>query len=553
MVPKKSTVYLIIIVLWLATCLYFDFTLAQPIVLQTNIFAQISIIAFLICLNLFWLYGYYHLVFTVFSWYLSLKPANRQPGQPANYLTDQQPRVAILYTTMNDFQSRSVQSCLTQRYQNYDVYILDDSSDINYRQEIDTFAKEYPGVNVIRRHDRNGFKAGNLNHCLKQIHSNYEYFAICDADTVLPPDFLAKTVSCFSQDDNIGFVQARQTANPGQKGRFARVFGFNTDLHWLYYAPVKEKYGFMMFYGHGAVIRTSAWKDIGGFPEIVTEDLAFSSKLREKGYYGVLAANVECYEDFPETYRALRRRTGKWLTGTMEYLLSYYPALLRSPVVSWVEKADIVIGAGSLLLALPFLLYVFVAGLALPLSQNIFQLNIPLFLILPDHWSNIGDILTKTEYKVYWGFDFYLIMLVTSCSQLLPVMHTYWKKPFQMFKFSAMFTYLCLATAITSSYDLMEYLFTRKTEFAVTGATSRLTLGSKEKVLIVLELTAGTILMLTACLTANVWLLTVGLGLILSPLVFKYDFENKVVNLLLNIPFAINVILLVLIGRSAGR
>ncbi len=551
--------------MWALTCSYFDFTLSQPIFFQTNIFAQISIVAFLICLNLFWLYGYYHLVFTLFSWYLSIKPANRLPQrfdsafgisrgqtvQPANYLTHRQPKVAILYTTMNDFQSRSVQFCLTQLYQNYDVYILDDSSDSAYREKIDSFAREYPGVKVIRRQDHRGFKAGNLNHCLNQIHSDYEFFAICDADTILPPDFLAKSILYFSPDNQIGFVQARQTANPGQTGRFARIFGFNTDLHWRYYVPVKEKYGFMMFYGHGAIIRTSAWKDIGGFPEIVSEDLAFSSILREKGYYGVFAANVECYEDFPETYRSLRKRTGKWLTGTMEYLLSYYPSLLKSPVVSWVEKADIVIGAGSLLIALPFLLYVFIAGAALPLSQNIFQLNIPLFLILPDHWSSIGDIVTKTEYKVYWGFDFYLIMLVTSCSQLLPVMHAFWKKPFQMLKFSAAFTYLCLATAITSAYDLLEYLFTRKTEFAVTGAKQ--TLGTKERSLMILELITGALWIITACFTANIWLLTIGLGLVLSPLVFKYDFENKVVNLLLNIPFAINVTLLVLIGRSAGK
>lgn len=543
---KKNIVYIIILTLWALTCLYFDFTLSQPIVFQTNIFAQVSIIMFLICLNLFWLYGYYHLIFTVFS----IFTRNKTVAVP---LPAGEPKTAILYTTMNDFQSRSVQSCLTQRYQNYDVYILDDSSDITYRQEIDTFAKEYPGVKVIRRPNRRGFKAGNLNNCLNQIHGDHEFFAICDADTVLPPDFLAKTIPCFSQDKNIGFVQARQTANPGQKGRFARIFGFNTDLHWRYYVPVKDRYGFMMFYGHGAVIRTSAWQDIGGFPEIVTEDLAFSSKLREKGYYGVLAANVECYEDFPETYRGLRKRTGKWLTGTMEYLLSFYPSLLKTPGVSWVEKADILIGAGSLLLALPFLLYVFIAGAALPLSQNLFRLNIPLFLILPEHWSSIGDILTKTEYKVYWGFDFYLIMLVTSCSQLLPVMHAFWKKPFQMLKFSAMFTFLCLATAITSSFDLIEYMFTRRTEFAVTGAAAKQILGIKEKVLMTLELTAGTILMLTACLTSNVWLLTVGLGLLLSPLVFKYDFENKIVNLLLNIPFAINVLLLFLIGRSVGK
>lgn len=139
-------------------------------------------------------------------------------------------RVAILYLTMNDFREEAVISCLNQDYPDFDVYILDDSADMEWQSRVEQFALLHKRVKVIRRQNRENFKAGNLNHVLEQIHQDYEYFAVSDSDGILPRDFLKKLMPYFAWDKRIGFVQANQRWNPEQNSAFARDLGMNTDL-----------------------------------------------------------------------------------------------------------------------------------------------------------------------------------------------------------------------------------------------------------------------------------------------------------------------------------
>ena len=65
------------------------------------------------------------------------------------------------------------------------------------------------GVNlqILRRGDRKGFKAGNLAFGLS--HSDAPFVAMFDADFVPPPDFLRRTVPVLLADSGLAFVQAR--------------------------------------------------------------------------------------------------------------------------------------------------------------------------------------------------------------------------------------------------------------------------------------------------------------------------------------------------------
>ena len=50
-----------------------------------------------------------------------------------------------------------------------------------------------------------------------------------------------------------------------------------------------------MFLGHGAVLRRRCWGVVGGFPEIVSEDLAYAIRIREHGWRGYFVKDVVCY------------------------------------------------------------------------------------------------------------------------------------------------------------------------------------------------------------------------------------------------------------------
>lgn len=169
---------------------------------------------------------------------------------------------------------------------------------------------------------------------------------------MLPPDFLRRLVPHLVADDRCGFVQANHESNPDRSSPLGNCMGIGVDIHWRWYQPLRNRYGFVMLLGHGAVLRRTAWEEVGGFPELVSEDLAFAVRLRERGWHGHFAADVVCYEDFPETVRDFRVRHIKWTRGTCEFLSKEVGRLIRSPNILTVEKLDILLPTLSLPLSL---------------------------------------------------------------------------------------------------------------------------------------------------------------------------------------------------------
>jgi len=367
--------FTLIFIIWLILLLYFDPFLLKYISFQNNIIAAAGIIVFVLLLNFFWLISLYHIIVSIFSKFIS------PPQYEKKLYSSFTPTAAILYTTMNDFNEEAVLSCVYQNYSNFDVFILDDSTDNKIKKQIDSFVLHYSEkVKLIRRSSKIGYKAGNLNYALNSISKKYDFFAVCDADGILPHNFLSKLLLEFLKDESIAIVQANQRAKVENISVFAQDFAFLTDIHWKYYVPVRSKFGFMMFYGHGAVIRTSVWEEVGGFPETITEDIAFSSIVRTKGYKIVFAPNIICLEEFPRNYCRFRKRNERWVRGTIEYLLKWYPSFLLSKKVAMKEKIDIFLASANLLIALPFFLYLIIVGIMLPFSLPYFKLHIPLMM-----------------------------------------------------------------------------------------------------------------------------------------------------------------------------
>ena len=196
-------------------------------------------------------------------------------------------------------------------------------------------------LRLLKRKNRKAFKAGNLNNALSLISNDYDFFTVSDSDSIIPPDLITKLLPYLFRQDKLGFVQALNKINPSQNSYLAKTMSFNLELHYKRYIMPRQKYGVIMFHGHGALILTKAWKEVRGFPEIVSEDRGFSTRLRKHNYYGLLENKCICYEDYPSTYRHYRRRTEKWLRGTLEFLFKEYPDFFLSKNISWFEKRDV--------------------------------------------------------------------------------------------------------------------------------------------------------------------------------------------------------------------
>ncbi len=418
---------------------------------------------FVLFTELAWLYGFYNVGVILFA-----SIDRRQPRLlEAIALPSHPPPVALLYTTCNDFVEASALSCLKQDYPSFTLYLLDDSTRAEYQERVDRFAARHPGrVQVVRRADRSGFKAGNVNHALGHAAVEEPLFALVDSDELLPRDFLRRTVPVLLADERRGFVQANHRANPKSESPLARDMAVGVDIHWKWYQPLRNRYGFVMLLGHGAVIRRRCWEEVGGFPEIVSEDLAFAIRARDCGWKGHFAEDVVCYEEFPESVRAFRVRHMKWTRGTCELLSKEMPRLLLSRNIPLVEKLDVLFPTLNLGLSLAYFLFVLDANLLLGM---LFAQSQPATFTVAGHEVVLSVWKLGGGFSVLQGFDFFAITLLTLLSPVLCFIIDLAHRPWKLFRFLGRSTALYGALAPLSSLGSLFYLLTRRAVFHVTG------------------------------------------------------------------------------------
>ena len=462
---RSPAMFIFLFVTWFAALAWFGRRLLQSMSAAegpVSFFAQGYFIVF-VCIA--WLYGLYNIAVVTFAVFYRL--ANAKSRNTTIALADVDIPVAVLYTTCNDFVEAGATSCARMQYPHYKVYVLDDSSDPDCRRRIDRFAKRYDHVEVVRRPDRAGFKAGNLNHALQNVVTE-PYFVIADSDEILPRDFLSKLTPRIVADPQCGFIQANhQCIKQGTK--LQRDMCRGIDIHWDWYQPLRNKFGFVMFLGHGAILRTSCWREAGGFPEIVSEDLAYAIAIRECGYYGTFATDVICMEEFPASVRAFRIRHVKWTRGTCEFLHRFALRLLRSKNISWAEKFDIIFPTANLPLTLFFFIFMIMTSIVLPITIGE---RTTMTVLTGLNSLQIPVVRMPVAMNVLYTWDFYLMTVVALVSPLLSFIIVLWRTPAKLLRFLVHSTSLYAALAPLSTVCVVGYLKTRTARFMVTGDTS---------------------------------------------------------------------------------
>lgn len=467
--PPSPVMYLTIFTAWILSLWWFQPRLLLLLDMAYNLPSRIALWTFIGFIDFAWLYGMYNIgvvaFATLYGFFGKKSPLAKLPYDPTLVATAKPP-VAILYTTCNDFLEESVESCVRQDYPNYKVYILDDSSQQGFKDRVNTFAAQYPDlVQVVRRPDRKAFKAGNMNHGLAQF-AHEPYFAIADADEILPSDFLTKTVAVLESDPTCGFVQANHRANPNDPSPLAKSLGVGIDIHWKWYQPLRNDFGFVMFLGHGALLRRDVWEKIGGFPDIVSEDLGFAIHARELGYRGRFLEDVICYESFPDSVRAFRIRHMKWTRGTSEFLKKKMGWLIRAKNISWTEKLDILFPTLNLPLTLLYFLFMLNANLALP---YFFGQPQDITFVLGGSEIRLPMVALDPRFQVIYGWDFYLITLLTFFAPVLSFVVALASRPLKLFKFLSHSTAMYAALTPLSSIGVLAYMISGKAFFLVTG------------------------------------------------------------------------------------
>lgn len=358
--PPKPYLYITIFILWSVVlfCVgpfYFDQLGA------TDSFASLS--TFLVTVVV-WFYGACHIGYWVFV--LIHKYFSKKPERELAQLTSlEQPSVAILYKTCDDFLEASLRSCLNQEYSNYTIYILDTSTQAEVIKKIDKFVENIPRkIHVIRNWNGNILETENLNNIINEYISE-SYFAITTANEILPNRFLPKLVNIIGADDACGFVQANRRVKFRKRLLLLKSLLGIIDIQNTYFQPLRNDYGFVVFRGQGGVVRTQCWQEIGGFPITAKEHIGFSVRIRERKYRGRFVEDVVCFEYLNKNVNFFGIRRKNWLPKPLQSIRTKLLRFFRAKHMTWTEKLDMIfqyINGRTMML---FLIFIFMINVLL--------------------------------------------------------------------------------------------------------------------------------------------------------------------------------------------
>jgi cellulose synthase (UDP-forming) len=250
-------------------------------------------------------------------WWTCARERSRRPRR-----LDATPDVDVfvpVYDEPVDVVEPTIAAARAMRGANVTVWLLDDGAN----DDMQLMAARR-GARYVRRDDREGAKAGNVNHALGR--TDAPYVVVLDCDHVPAPEFLEATLGHLA-DEEVAFVQTPQYYANAGAGRLAAAAWSQQALFFGAISRGKDGHDAMFCCGTNVVFRRSALEDAGGFPEgSLTEDFELSVHLHERGWRSAYVPHVLASGLGPEDMASYVGQQHRWARGC----LSAIPAVLRA-------------------------------------------------------------------------------------------------------------------------------------------------------------------------------------------------------------------------------
>jgi cellulose synthase/poly-beta-1,6-N-acetylglucosamine synthase-like glycosyltransferase len=217
----------------------------------------------------------------------------------------------------------------------HEIQVLDDSTD-ETRYLIDDVVAELLSagheIQVIRRENREGFKAGALKAGMEIAKG--EFITVFDADFVPPPDYLLRIIPFFMADDHLGLVQTRWGHLNRGHSLLTRAQSIGIDGHFMIEQSARNWNGlYMNFNGTAGMWRKSAIIDGGGWQaDTLTEDMDLSYRVQFTGWQTVYLPDVVVPAEIPEDVNAFKIQQFRWAKGSIQTAIKLFPRLLKARV-----------------------------------------------------------------------------------------------------------------------------------------------------------------------------------------------------------------------------
>ncbi len=203
------------------------------------------------------------------------------------------------------------------------IQVLDDSSDntsaiIDF--EVDSLKKKGLNVQIVRRTNRIGYKAGALTNGLKN--DNSKFIAIFDADFKVNPSFLENTIHFFKNNEQLGAIQTRWAHSNLYFSLFTRSMSIGIDAHFLIEKPGQiKRNAFISFNGTGGIWRREAIEKSGGWSsQTLAEDLDLAYRAQIHGYKILYLRDIINFQEVPPTIRSWIIQQSRWAKGFSQNL-----------------------------------------------------------------------------------------------------------------------------------------------------------------------------------------------------------------------------------------
>ena len=178
------------------------------------------------------------------------------------------------------------------------------------------------GVGYLARPSNEHGKAGNLNYAFPR--SDGELILVIDADFVLDPRFLYRTIGFLLYEKDIALVQTPQrfkNPDPIQHNLLGeRAWTEEQHFFMTVAQSARDSWDNAFCVGSGWVVKRSCLEELGGFPQqTLCEDLEISYVLRGQGQRTLFLNEALAYGLAPESLPEYVKQRVRWCSGTMQH------------------------------------------------------------------------------------------------------------------------------------------------------------------------------------------------------------------------------------------
>ncbi|MEM7115291.1 MAG: glycosyltransferase [Chloroflexota bacterium] len=206
------------------------------------------------------------------------------------------------------------------------IQVVDDSTDDTTEKAavcVQTYQAQGINIELVRRQDRSGYKAGALGNALPS--TTGDFVAVFDADFQPQPQFLRQTVPHFIHEPQLGMIQARWGHTNHQDSPLTAAQAIALDKHFAMEQTVRHRANlFPKFNGAAGIWRKACIEAVGGWQDdTVCEDLCLSTRAILEGWQFRFLNDVVAPAELPSTITAYKNQQARWAKGSVQCLRKF--------------------------------------------------------------------------------------------------------------------------------------------------------------------------------------------------------------------------------------